>query len=149
MLNLRQIANDMRAAGEMLIEGANQIDKAINVDMSGLAALAQLLGGDAVKSAPFIPKEPKTKLPVSPAERAHPQNKEGLGVLTASQKEQVRSRWKNLPEATRQSMGAGLRLQWAKEFNVNQMSVNATLSNNTAIANKYRYAKKEEAQRTS
>jgi hypothetical protein len=52
--SLKQIAIDMRAAGEMLIEGAAEIEAAGTLlESVNLDALAALLGGGAVAPAPF------------------------------------------------------------------------------------------------
>lgn len=98
---LKQIAIDMRAAGEMLIEGAAEIEAAGTLlESVNLSALTSLLGGGAVEPAPFQQSSPSGGTSAEPSPRRKAASKKGPPVrLSKAQKAEIRERWNRLPEA--------------------------------------------------
>jgi hypothetical protein len=92
--------------------------------------VAALLGGEAVKPAPFPsngivqPKPPGKRRGLPP----------GQGKLTAEQKKIIRDRWHLLTDEQQRMMGDSLKRKWAEEFSVGLLSVVSTISNNVEKA---------------
>lgn len=99
---LKQIAVDMRAAGEMLIEGAAEIEAVANMlESVNLSALTSLVGGGPSEALPFL--QPQNQNGSTSAERS-PRRKpvrEHPHKLTKEQKAAIREKWNRLPEAAR------------------------------------------------
>lgn len=112
---LKQIAADMRAAGEMLIEGAAEIEQAGTLlESVNLSALSTLLGGGAVESGPFNQPSPNGSTPAerSPRRKAA-ETRHRKKKLSREEKDQIRARWNRLPEAARTD---GVRSQLADQY---------------------------------
>jgi hypothetical protein len=114
---LKQIAIDMRAAGEMLIEGAAEIEAAGTLlESVNLSALTTLLGGGAVESAPFQPASPNEN---TPGERSTRRKKAAAQQhppkLTKEQKAEIREKWNRLPEGLRTE---AQKMAWAERYGV-------------------------------
>ena len=127
---LKQIATDMRAAGEMLIEGAAEIEAAGKLlESVNLSALTTLLGGGAVEPAPFPETSPSAN---TPAERS-PRKKRQTGKLTKEQKVALRARWNRLPESARTD---AMREELAKEYGVERRIITMIVSMDLEAASK-------------
>jgi hypothetical protein len=111
---LKQIAIDMRAAGEMLIEGAAEIEAAGTLlESVNLSALSTLLGGGSVESVPFQQSGRNGSTPAEPSHQKKAAAKRQPTKLTKEQKTDVRERWNRLPEAARTEK---MRAQFAEQY---------------------------------
>lgn len=115
---LKQIAIDMRAAGEMLIEGAAEIEAAGTLlESVNLSALSTLLGGGPVEPAPFQQPDQSGSTPAEPSHRKATGKRQPTKPtkLTKTQKVELRERWNRLPETARTD---GMRNQLASQYGV-------------------------------
>ena len=119
--SLKDIAKDMRTMGQLLIEGAEELDKVAGVDFS---ALATLLGGGSAETGPFEQSESTSERPVHRRRKSHRH-------LTKEQKQQVRERWHRLPP---NAQTPEMRKQLAEQYGVSAITISAIISNNMAKA---------------
>ncbi len=115
---LKQIATDMRAAGEMLIEGAAEIEAvATMLESVNLNALTALLGGGPAEAIPFLQQQ--TSLSESTPAEPRPRRKAGTKhqpqKLTKEQKTAMRERWNQMPESQRTD---AQKMAWAQRYGV-------------------------------
>lgn len=113
---LKQIAIDMRAAGEMLIEGAAEIEAAGTLlESVNLSALSTLLGGGATESTPFQQPSPNGSTPGARSPRKKAAPPQHPHKLTKEQKKDIRDRWNRLPEGLRTE---AQKMAWAERYGV-------------------------------
>lgn len=127
---LKQIAIDMRAAGEMLIEGAAEIEAAGTLlESVNLSALTTLLGGGAVESIPFQRASPNGSTPGerSPRKKARAQP----AKLTKEQKAEIREKWNRLPEALRTD---AQKMAWAERYGVASRVISLIVGTDMEVA---------------
>lgn len=116
-MTLKQIADELRAQAQLLVETANEIDKAANVDV---AQLLHLFGAPASKpeTSPVKKETPfKTDIPAKP--------------LSPEIRKEMREEWDALPEHQRTSE---MRVSLSKKYDVNPRQYTAVVCNRMTAA---------------
>jgi len=131
--SLKDIAKDMRAMGQMLIEGADELEKTAALIASvDLTALVSLVGGGSVETGPFALSASTS---AKPGRRRRAQ---GHRHLDKEQKTAIRESWNRLPENARTP---AMRAQLAERYEVSKQTITAILCNNMDKARAVRMAR--------
>jgi len=135
MRSLKAIAADMRTMGEMLLSGADELEKAANLDAGALGIIAQLFaqngGGGPIEVARPLATEPRPQppQPLPRKRRQHPPK----AALTKQDRQDMRKMYANLVEQGATKEQATQRVSAAYPA-VPMQQLKAVLFNTTRLA---------------